>query len=170
MKKILSVLSVVAIALSVVGCREKSTDIIPLINGITFNGDVTYYNEYCECLVAVLKNGNMNIEVTSPDTIKGMSLEFIDEQIILKYNGQEQTYNSSSMPQGMAFTYIYDIFRDISGGNNTVTENNDNYFISGTTKECDYKLYVGATGLPIKIEEFKNGLTVNFKNVTLINE
>ena len=69
MKKIISVLSFLVLAVSLCACGEKKPSVTPVTRGISFTAEVTYYNESCEVEVTVAKDGRTDMELISPDTI-----------------------------------------------------------------------------------------------------
>ena len=71
------------------------------------------------------------------------------------------------MPEGMAFTYLYEILRNAENGE--VSLENDKYFTESKSGSRTYRLYLGATGLPISVEDLHGGFSAEFGNVTLNN-
>ena len=126
MKKVISVALLILITLTLGGCSGKKTDISPVTRGISFTARLTYYNECYEAEVKIAESGAANFQITSPDTIKGLTFRFEDDSVTA----------------------------------------GDDYYIS-RDGENRYRLYVGATGLPIKAEDTSKGFTAVFKNVTI---
>lgn len=166
MKKIISVLSLVILFLC--ACGEKKIAVTPVTSGISFTAELTYYNECFEADVTVAKNGETDMEITSPDTIKGLVLHFNGEEITVKYAGLEYRADFKSLPEGACCARLYEILKDTFNEDVTVTSEENSYYIMRDSKDISYKLYLGATGLPISAED-NNGFTVNFKNVTILN-
>lgn len=166
MKKIISVLSLVILFLC--ACGEKKISVTPVTSGISFTAELTYYNECFEADVTVAKNGETDMEITSPDTIKGLVLHFNGEEITAKYAGLEYKADFKSLPEGACCARLYEILKDTFNEDVTVTSEENSYYIMRDSKDISYKLYLGATGLPISAED-NSGFTVNFKNVTILN-
>lgn len=166
MKKIISVALLIVLTLILGGCSGKKTNISPVTRGISFTAELTYYNECYEAEVKVAENGAAVAEITSPDTIKGLTFRFDGDSVTAEYLGLEYKTDFHSLPEGNACIMLYEILTDASGEGISVTADGDNYYIS-----CDgenrYRLYVGATGLPIKAEDTSKGFTAIFKNVTI---
>lgn len=167
MKIIIALLSAIITVFSFSGCAEKRSNISPLTKGITFTAELTYYNECYESLVSVSQNGDMDIEITAPDTIKGLSFHFDESGVTAKYSGLEYKYDTKALPEGIVCTCLYNIFRDTQKPDAAVIADKDVYCILGNTGKTDYKMYVGATGLPISAEDEKSGFKADFKNVTI---
>lgn len=166
MKKIISVLSLAILFLC--ACGEKKIAVTPVTSGISFAAELTYYNECFEADVTVAKNGETDMEITSPDTIKGLVLHFNGEEITAKYAGLEYKADFKSLPEGACCAILYEILKDTFNEDVTVTSEGNSYYIMCDSKDISYKLYLGATGLPISAED-SSGFTVNFKNVTILN-
>lgn len=166
MKKIISVLSLVILFLC--ACGEKKISVTPVTSGISFVADLTYYNECCEANVTVAINGETDMEITSPDTIKGLVFHFNGEEITAKYAGLEYKTDFKSLPESASCTRLYEILKDTFKEDVTVSLEGDSYYIMRDSKDISYKLCLGATGLPISAED-NSGFTVNFKNVTVLN-
>lgn len=166
MKKIIPVLSLAILFLC--ACGEKKIAVTPVTSGISFTAELTYYNECFEADVTVAKNGETDMEITSPDTIKGLVLHFNGEEITAKYAGLEYKADFKSLPEGACCARLYEILKDTFNEDVTVTSEENSYYIMRDSKDISYKLYLGATGLPISAED-NSGFTVNFKNVTILN-
>ena len=108
------------------------------------------------------------MEITSPDTIKGLVLHFNGEEITAKYAGLEYRADFKSLPEGACCARLYEILKDTFNEDVTVNSEENSYYIMRDSKDISYKLYLGATGLPISAED-NSGFTVNFKNVTILN-
>ena len=166
MKKIISVLFLAILFLC--ACGEKKIAVTPVTSGISFTAELTYYNECFEADVTVAKNGETDMEITSPDTIKGLVLHFNGEEITAKYAGLEYRADFKSLPEGACCARLYEILKDTFNEDVTVNSEENSYYIMRDSKDISYKLYLGATGLPISAED-NSGFTVNFKNVTILN-
>ena len=168
MKKTIAIFSAIITLFSFSACSEKRSNISPLTKGITFTAELTYYNECYEGFVTVSDSGDMDIEITSPDTIKGLSFHFDKSGVTAKYLGLEYKYDTDALPEGIVCTNLYEIIRDTQREDAAVIADKDDYFILGNTGKINYKMFVGATGLPISAEDEKSGFKVGFKNVTVI--
>lgn len=148
------------------GCRQKCS-VTPLVRGISFSCTVKYYNECYEGDVSVAENGDTDIKITSPEGLTGLILHFKGDGAAAEYSGLNYKYNISEMPEGMAFTYLYEILRNAENGE--VSLENDKYFTESKSGSRTYRLYLGATGLPISVEDLHGGFSAEFGNVTLNN-
>lgn len=164
MKKISLLLFVFMFSLFLSGCRQKC-NVTPLVRGISFSCTVKYYNECYEGDVSVAENGDTDIKITSPEGLSGLILHFKGDSAAAEYSGLDYKYNISEMPEGMAFTYLYEILRAAENGE--VSLENDKYFTENKNGSRVCRLYLGATGLPISAEETSVGFSAEFKNAAL---
>ncbi len=166
MKKTSLLLFIFMFPLFLSGCRQKCS-VTPLVRGISFSCTVKYYNECYEGEVSVAENGDTDIKITSPEGLSGLILHFKGDGAAAEYSGLNYKYNISEMPEGMAFTYLYEILRNAENGE--VSLENDKYFTESKSGSRTYRLYLGATGLPISVEDLHGGFSAEFGNVTLNN-
>ncbi len=166
MKKTSLLLFIFMFSLFLSGCRQKCS-VTPLVRGISFSCTVKYYNECYEGDVSVAENGDTDIKITSPEGLTGLILHFKGDGAAAEYSGLNYKYNISEMPEGMAFTYLYEILRNAENGE--VSLENDKYFTESKSGSRTYRLYLGATGLPISVEDLHGGFSAEFGNVTLNN-
>lgn len=165
MKKLTAFIFAALMILSAASCAQKRSDIQPLTSGITFNCEITYYNECYEASADISDDGVMTCEITSPDTLKGLKLIFNGDDMTAEYRGLEYKNDISSLPQGTAFTNLYRILR--AAAKSEVVFENDNYCINGKTEDISFRLILGATGLPISAEVPDSGFRISFKNTTI---
>lgn len=166
MKKTSLLLFIFMFSLFLSGCRQKCS-VTPLVRGISFSCAVKYYNECYEGDVSVAENGDTDIKITSPEGLSGLILHFKGENAAAEYSGLNYKYNISEMPEGMAFTYLYEMLRAAENGE--VSLENDKYFTESKKGGHTYRLYLGVTGLPISAEDLRGGFSAEFGNVTLNN-
>ncbi len=145
------------------GCAVKSQAVKPVTKALSFDAQITYYNETYECNVKIFKNGDSEITFSSPKEIKGLKISYSANTVTADYNGLKYEINGT-LPQfsasdilHKAFNYNYD----------TVYTNDNEYYVENKNLNC--KMYLGATGLPIKIIENSEKFSITIKNAT-INE
>lgn len=165
MKKLLLTLTVFTLCLSLAACK-KSSGVTPTVRGIAFCGAVSYYNECYEGNIQVDADGNMTVEITSPTSLCGLVISFAGDKAAAEYSGLEYKYDISAMPEGSAFTLLYEIISATSVSQ--VLESADEYIVEGKLQNGSFKLTLGATGLPISAEIPSCGFTAEFKNISLI--
>lgn len=160
MKRIFSVILVLFL---LTGCTSSSTKIKPITKGISFLCDVTYYNETYTCEGDIHKNGDTVIKFTAPSRLEGLKYTFTKNGVSVDFN--EIEYISDKIVfESSAASFINEV---LQGENTEVLKENDVFFTEGVTTEFEYKLELGATGLPIKITARPDAVSVIFKNVKI---
>lgn len=165
MKKFTALIIAAVMLFSFSACNRKRSDILPLTAGISFDCEITYYNECYEAAAKVTEDGEMSCEITAPDTLKGLKFSFSGDDVTAEYNGLEYKNDISSLPQGAAFTSLYQILRTAEKAE--VISDDDKYYVRGNAGNLHFKLFLGATGLPIYAEDPDSGLEISFKNMTV---
>lgn len=128
------------------GCADQSRNIKPVTKGLSFNAEINYYNECYECDVNIAKNGDTEISFTCPKELNGLKIVYSANNTTVDYNGLKYELDSS-LPQYSVTDIIKKVF---SSEYDTVYTKDDCYYVEN--KELDCKMYIGSTGLPIKIE------------------
>lgn len=147
-------------------CNAPAKNIVPKTKGITFTTNVSYYNESYECEVLIEQNGDTSVSIISPDDIKGLTFKFVGNETSVNYGNLNFTLPQNSPEQSVA-DFIYKVFE---APNETVIKDGDEFYVEGKTKDYEYKLYLGATGLPLKITESTKRYQAIIKNPTIKKE
>lgn len=166
MKKFLVFLQVFILCLLLTACK-KSSGVTPTARGIAFCGAVSYYNECYEGNVTVDADGNMTVEITSPPSLCGLVMSFSGDEATAEYCGLEYKYDISAMPEGSAYTLLYEILS--AAASSQVLESSNEYITEGSLHGNAFRLTLGATGLPISAEVPSCGFSAEFKNISLIS-
>lgn len=148
-----------------IGCKSKAENIKPITNNVSFDCNITFYNEDYDCKVTNTKNNEITLKFSSPENINGLEYIITKDKITSVYKGIEYESRIESYPPQSIAKFIYTV---LCSENNKVLEQNDNFFVEGKTKDYNYKMHLGQTGLPIKITEKNNSITVIIKNATIL--
>lgn len=166
MKKIFSLVLTVAALVLLASCG-KGTAIAPKTTGISFTAELEFFENKYEAAVTVRSDGNAEVQVTSPDTLKGLEFDFSGKDVTAKYLGLEYKYNIGEQPSVAAVSYLYEILKDISEKERQITLEDGRFYADGRTENIKYRMYFGATGLPISASDEDNNFVITFKNVTI---
>ncbi len=131
------------------GCASKIKGITPITKGITFNAQIMYYNEAYECNVNISKNGNTEVSFIAPENLSGLKVFYSGDTVTAEFKGIKYTALAESLPQYSVSDTINNVF---SNNYDEVLNKDDSYFVTFNDTDTEYKMYIGATGLPIKIE------------------
>ncbi len=166
MKKIFSLILTVVVSALLASCG-KETAIAPKTTGISFTAELEFFENKYVAAVTVKSDGNAEVQVTSPDTLKGLEFDFTGEDVTAKYLGLEYKYNIGKQPSVAAAAYLYEILKDISEKERQITLEDGRFYTDGRTENIKYRMYFGATGLPISASDEDNNFVITFKNVTV---
>lgn len=166
MKKIiLGVLAVTVLLLSV-SCG-KGTAVIPKTTGISFVADMEFFENKCVASVNVKENGDTKAEIISPDSIKGLSFIFSGGDATVRYLGLEYKYDMAAQPSGAAVSYLYEMLKDASCDGRQISFDDGRFYTDGRISKTKYRMYFGATGLPISACDGENNFKISFKNAAI---
>ncbi len=158
MKKILCLILFI---LLLCGCSAKSKNIEPITRGLSFECEINYYNEIYECNVAISEKGETKIDFSSPKEISGLKLLYLTDKVTADYYGLQYDIKTK-LPQFSMGDIVYKVF---SQNYDTVFDDDGEYYVENKNLNC--KIYLGATGLPIKIEENSKKFHIIIKNATI---
>ncbi len=166
MKKIFSLILTVVASVLFASCG-KGTAIAPKTTGISFTAELEFFENKYVAAVTVRPDGNAEVQIISPDTLKGLEFNFTGEDVTAKYLGLEYKYNIGKQPSVAAVSYLYEILKDISEKERQITLEDGRFYTDGRTENIKYRMYFGATGLPISASDEDNNFVITFKNVTV---
>lgn len=162
MKKLFCLINVLFL---LTGCTTSANNIKPKLNGISFNAEVSYYNEGFVCSVKIEENFDTVITILEPEEINGLKFKFSANDVIADFNGLNYKIDNNSPEQSVA-EFIYNVF---SNKSIAVTKDGDNLYIEGKTKSNQYKLFIAPTGLPLKITDPTQKYKIIIKNVIILS-
>ena len=166
MKKIFCVFLALILFLISSGCENKAEQISAVTKGLSFNAEVTYNGSIFLYFVDIDQNLTTQIEALENGEKSGFKTVFSDEGIVFKYNDLEYKTSSASLPDGIITDFIYSVFKNAEEAT-AIASDSGNASITDKTDKYSFVLTVGATGLPIKIEEKNFGISVIIKNAAI---
>lgn len=144
------------------GCNKKSSDVTMVTTGLLFTAKLSLNGENYEYSVKITKDGNT--EITSLKT--NISYIFKGNNLTVKYGDLEYKTSLLSIPNGTFADLIHTVMK--SAENQKVYLENDVYFVNVKTEKYDCTIFLGQSGLPIKLTENNTGITVQICNATLL--
>ena len=157
------VFSIVLVLLLLCGCSGEGIEVEPLTTDISFLCEATYYNEEYKCECTVLKNGDATINFTYPENVNGLTFKFTKNSVSANFNGVEYL-NDKIVFENSVAQLIYDVLTNADG---KVYEKGDVFYTEGVAGDYEYRLQLGATGLPIMITTRPDVAQVMFKKVKI---
>ena len=149
--------------LILVGCNNNFRKFEPITKGIDFLAEIKYYNEHYECICDINSSGEMHAEFTYPAEIEGLKYNVSKNGISAEYEELEYI-NKNEIFENTAAYLIWDVLSNVKG---QVKSEDNLFFVEGKTKEFDYRLELGSSGLPIKLTTKPDIIEVTFKNVKI---
>ncbi len=160
MKKIISLLSVLFF---LTGCSAVHSKVKPVTSGISFSCEAVFYNEVFLIDGTVEKNGDTFIKFNSPAQIEGLKYTYTANGVSVNFNEVEYIADKKIFESSLS-NFIYEVLKN---KDTQVLIKDDVFFIKGKADNFEYKLELGATGLPIKLTTVSDAVVINFKNVRI---
>lgn len=164
MKKLLINFLVLIISLSFCSCN-KSDKVTAVTSGLVFEAETEYKENCFNYFVYIHSDGTTETELLNNGESTGLKTMISKNSVTLSASGLEKQTSLTSLPDGIILDFFAACYQDAK--ERDVKTVNDTFYTEGKTKKYDYKIILGATGLPIKIEESNFGISVDIKNATL---
>ncbi|MBR4073531.1 MAG: hypothetical protein IKK24_06270 [Clostridia bacterium] len=162
MKKILFCILVLLLATA---CSKPVKTVAPILEDISFDLDVTYYNENYSLKGETDDSDEMRLTVTEPEELNGMILTIDDGKLNVEYKGLTHSPTNQEL-FGNAGIIIERIFE--SAEDKIPKDKSDgNYSISGKAQGKEYTFTFSPSGYPIRLEVPTEGFVAEFSNVTV---
>ena len=166
MKKILYLSLCVLMIVLNIGCTKKSSDVTAVTTGLSFTAEIICGDIELVCN-AKLKDGKSEFIIISPEEIKDLCYIFEDENITMSYKGLEYKVNCD-LPETSALSLFCKILKNADKSKDKVTKKDDDFILSSSFDGNDYTIYLGESGLPIKVECKDKTLKAIIKNATIL--
>lgn len=164
MKKILSVV----LCIFTLAACSNSKEISPVLGGISFNAELTYYNESYKGECTLSAENVLTCRITEPEILSGYTVTLSPEGAKAEYLGITYTPTESNMPFSGVLGEFYSTLTEIIGSEAKAEKKDGVYAVSGGKDAAAYTLYVSESGLPLSIELPDERFTVYFYNTTLL--
>lgn len=161
MKKLLFVLPIIIFTLC--SCTKKSPDVTAVATGLSFTAEIKQGKKDYVYDVVIDKNGAMTLK--SQDD-KKLSFYFCGNTLNKRYDDIEFSSTVSSVAKNDTCDLLFDVFSDVKTNRSIYTKNN-RYYQKGETQKYSYTLHITKSGIPLKLEESRFGITVLFKKANL---
>ena len=139
-----------------------------MTTGLSFTTEISAFDTSFSFFVEIDKNGSVSMK-SIPENEVGIDYLFENGKIIYKYNELEYIADISSLPESNFADFIPSVFSRLNDISNNVAYKNNQYYITDSTKKYEFTVYLGQTGLPLRITDKRNGILAVIKNPTLIS-
>ncbi len=168
MKKIFLILLSLCLVCSGCSGYKKSSAVTAVTSGLSFTAKLSYDGKNYNYSVKIDKNGTTEIKNISANEKTGTDYIFENGTVTYKYNKLSYKTNISDIPQSSVADFIYTVFKETESKRNNVSYKNEEYYIKGETDKYKFTVYLGETGLPIKITDTKMDVLVIITESTLL--
>lgn len=149
------------------GCSTKQK-VSPILRGISFEADISYYNEKYVCDSVVDSDGKLTMKFKYPEEISGLKIFFEYGKINIEYMGLTYTPKDNAIPTGSVAQALYNVISTVECENSTAVKDGQNCMIEGRYNEKYFKLYLAPSGLPLSILIPDDSFKIQFNNLTLL--
>ena len=150
------------------GCKKEKSKVKPITNNLSFTAEIEHNNIIYTYDTIINNDYEMELKATSSG-LSGLSYRFSGNTLTEKFNKLEHTIEISSLPDGVVIDFIYSVFSTVYKNKTSVKFKDKQYLLSDKNEDYCFTMFLGETGLPLKIEDKENGITVIIKNASLIN-
>ncbi len=142
----------------------SSTEIKPKLTGITFRGEMAYYNESYGFEGEIAQDKTLRAKITAPKELSDLNFTVTPSGTTVEYKGITYTPAHGAMP----FSEIMDRFYGslLATLEEGLTANSDG-LLETEYKGKKIKFFLSPTGLPQKAEIENSNFTVSFYNVSI---
>lgn len=147
------------------GCNKKSSGVTAVTTELSFTAEISFMDTKSNYDIRITEDKGLEAIVISGKS-DGMKLTFAEENLTISYSNLVYNTSITSLPDGIITDFLYAAFKNADINN--VYSENEQYFITGKTDKYDYKIFIGQSGLPLKIEESKMGITATIKNASFL--
>ena len=156
----------VVIFLFLIGCSEKAEE-KPLLEGISFNADITYYNEKYVAKGSVDKDGLLTLEILEPSELSGMVFYVNDSDTKVEYKGLSFSPNENSLLTS-ASNILYSGFSALQGEDAKLKCDDKTYTATAKDGGGEFIMEYSPTGLPLKLKYLSSAFEANFYDLEIL--
>lgn len=163
MKKLIIICAVILI---LSGCGKK-TDIKPIVKNISFNTDITYYNEKYAAKGSIDSDGILVLQIVDPSELSGMTFKVDGEDVKINYKGLTISPNSNSLSSA-AIGMLCSGFSVAEQNNADYEYGEKNYTVTAKTDNGEFIMSYAPTGLPLEIKCLSAAFEAKFYDIKLL--
>ena len=154
--------------ITISGCGQKNSRTQVISEGLSFFSEIETESQKYKFEVKIPDIHNMTMKAVYPDRLNGTVFEFDDDSVNIICKDLEYKINLSSMPKISPVNFIHEVYCDINSKKYDVSFENDQFFVSGKSENYEYDMFIGTTGLPLKISDEANGISAVISQATVI--
>ena len=155
-----------AVILILSGCGKK-TDIKPIVKNISFNTDITYYNEKYAAKGSIDSDGILTLQIFEPSELSGMTFTVDGQDVKIDYKGLTFSPNSNSISSA-AVAMLYSGFSAVEQNNADYEYDEKNYTVTAKTDNGEFIMNYSPTGLPLEIRCLSSAFEAKIYDIKLL--
>lgn len=162
MKRIIICITLLAV---LCGCT-KGTNVKPMVDGISFDINITYYNEnyFAE---GKIEEGVITLEMKSPSEIEGMVIVLDESSAKINYKGLTyEPAKNSLLPSAAGM--LYDSLSAVGKGKCKAENDDKNILLSASTSNGEFVMNLSPSGFPIDLKYTSGVFYGEFTGVTVL--
>ena len=149
------------------GCSTKQK-VSPILRGISFEADISYYNEKYVCDAVIDSDGKLIMEFRYPEELSGLKIFFEYDKANVEYMGLTYTPKDQGMPTGSVAQALYNVISTVESEDSVAVSDGENCIIEGRYNDTYFKLYLAPSGLPLSIFIPDDSFKIQFNNLTVL--
>lgn len=149
------------------GCSAKQS-INPNLRGISFEAEISYYNEKYVCDATIDSEGVLVMEFKYPEELSQLKISFLNGNPNIEYMGLTYSPNSNSMPPSSIAQVMYNVISTVESQGSAVVKDGENCLVDGRFGNTYFKLYLTPNGLPLSILIPDDSFKIQFNNLSLL--
>ena len=171
LRRLACLLIVIFIFCGIVACKKCGRSEQPVTTGFSCDIDVNYQDMKVKGVLTRTLAGTLNLDISEPETLKGMSMQLNGEKITLKLHGLSFDVNPDLIPQSALGKTLLGIL-DAAIGNHDAGEVTDNGLLTkGSAVSGEFEILSDPeTGRLLTISMPSSDLVAEFSNFSVISD
>jgi len=149
-----------------IGCSKKS-DTKPILKNISFNTDITYYNEKYTAKGSVDNDGTLTLQIVEPSELSGMTFTVDGEETKIDYKGLSFSPSANSLSSA-AVGMLYSGFAAVGQKNADYEYGDKNYTVSSKNNNGEFLMSYSPSGIPLEIKCLSGVFEAKFYDMKLL--
>lgn len=162
MKKVLTVVSILIFFLT--GCKALSPDVTAVTTGLEFSAKVIAYEEEYNLFITVFEDATVEIINLSNEA----AYKLLGNEITISYGDIEYKTELSKTIENSVIGYIFSVLSSADDKKDDVLFKDGEYYLCDKGDGFDYTMYLGQTGLPLKLIDTAHDTEIIITDAALI--
>lgn len=148
------------------GCNNKSSDVKIITSELSFLAETEKNNIKSEYFVEIKKDKTI-ISVINPENIKGTKFIFSEKGCEISYKEITSKFIPDKSDENFIPQLIYNTFLKANDRKTEILSENKQTYLSSKIENLEFRLYLGNSGLPLKLIFPETNTEIIIKNATI---